>query len=527
VNELFLIVAHNTVAALALACIVWSVTRVWRNPAAAHLLWLVVLLKLLAPPVMHVNWSSVLSTAWRGSNPFAVAGLSGYGIAKTGPDSRPLSAEAATAEPVRGGDRPEVEGSPGQIPHAPSVLLGPNGFADRLHSHWDVVEGFLFWLWLGGALVCAIVTGRRIARFDTVLKETLPASERLQRLAREIAVNFRIRHLPDVRSIEWIDVPLLWCAGRRPTIVLPVRVIAEFAEEQSAMILAHEMAHLRRRDHWVRAVELIVSTVYWWNPLVWLIRRQIHAAEELCCDAWVRLAFPNREKAYAEALLKAAELANSGRETLQVLPVCPFLGSLSLKARIEMILKNRFTPSLSTKSMTAIIAVAGLVLPSFVQSTPAEARDDSKPAASPAAPVSSQQKPPESEFPYAVRFEQGATKFLNGDKITILEVRGTAETFTPGNLYWIKGAYTLASHDVAMLAAYTTAREAKNGYGPSLKFQTTTVKKGSGTFTLFFPMTCDGWPHVSFYPAGGGSDFGGNYFGTGDTVLKQWWGTKP
>ena len=192
-----------------------------------------------------------------------------------------------------------------------------------------------------------------------------------------------------------------------------------------------------------------------------------------------------------------------------------------------MILKNRFTPSLSTKSMTAIIAVAGLVLPSFVQSTPAEARDDSKPAASPAAPVSSQQKPPESEFPYAVRFEQGATKFLNGDKITILEVRGTAETFTPGNLYWIKGAYTLASHDGAMLAAYTTAREAKNGFGPSLKFQTTTVKKGSGTFTLFFPMTCDGWPHVSFYPAGGGSDFGGNYFGTGDTVLKQWWGTKP
>ena len=311
-NELFLIVAHNTVAALALACVVWSVTRVWRNPAAGHLLWLVVLLKLLAPPVMHVDWSAVLPTAWWGSNPLAVAALPHSGIAKTGTDSRPLGADAATAEPVRSDHLPEVEGSPGQIPHAPSVLLGQNGFADRLRSHWDVVEGFLFWLWLGGALVYAIVTGKRIARFETVLRDTPPASEHLQRLAREIAVNFRIHHLPDVRSIEWIDVPLLWCAGRRPTIVLPVRVIAEFSEEQSAMILAHEMAHLRRHDHWVRTVELIVSTVYWWNPLVWLIRRQIHVAEELCCDAWVRLAFPNREKAYAEALLKAAELANSG-----------------------------------------------------------------------------------------------------------------------------------------------------------------------------------------------------------------------
>lgn len=423
-NELFLIVAHNTVAALALACVVWSVTRVRRNPAAAHLLWLVVLLKLLAPPVMHVNWSSVLPTAWRGSNPLAVACLSHAVIAKTETDSQPLGADVATAESVRRDHRPEVERSPGQTPPAPSVLLGQNGFADRLRSHRDVVEGFLFWLWLGGAFVCAIVTGRRIARFETLLRETTPASERLQRLAREIAVNFRIRHLPDVRSIEWIDIPLLWCAGRRPTIVLPVRVIAEFAEEQSAMILAHEMAHLRRRDHWVRAVELIVSTVYWWNPLVWLIRRQIHAAEELCCDAWVRLAFPNREKAYAEALLKAAELANSGRQTRQTLPVCPFLGSLSLKARIEMILKNRITPSLSLKSMAVIVAVAALVLPSFVQSTPAEARDDSKPAASPAAPMSSQQKPQESESLTPCDSSKGRQNSLTATKSPSLKCGG-------------------------------------------------------------------------------------------------------
>ena len=39
-------------------------------------------------------------------------------------------------------------------------------------------------------------------------------------------------------------------------------------------------------------------------------------------------------------------------------------------------------------------------------------------------------------------------------------------------------------------------------------------------------MSCRGWPHVSFYPAEGGGSFGGNYFGTGDSVLKQWWGSK-
>jgi hypothetical protein len=131
-----------------------------------------------------------------------------------------------------------------------------------------------------------------------------------------------------------------------------------------------------------------------------------------------------------------------------------------------------------------------------------------------------------SEFPHAVRFEQGATRYLNGDKITILEIRGTADNFAPGNLYEIKGTYTLASHDRATLAAYITAMDADNGTSASHKAQTTVVNKGDGTFTLHLPMSHRGWPHVSFYPADGGSDFGGNYFGTGDSVLKRWWGSK-
>jgi hypothetical protein len=68
-----------------------------------------------------------------------------------------------------------------------------------------------------------------------------------------------------------------------------------------------------------------------------------------------------------------------------------------------------------------------------------------------------------SEFPHAVRFEQGATRFLDGDKITITEVRGTADRFTPGQTYRIKGTYTLSSHDRAMLAAYVTAMDPENG----------------------------------------------------------------
>jgi hypothetical protein len=143
-----------------------------------------------------------------------------------------------------------------------------------------------------------------------------------------------------------------------------------------------------------------------------------------------------------------------------------------------------------------------------------------------AVPARKPDTPKSSEFPYALRFEQGATRFLEGDKITILEVRGTAETMTPGNIYWIKGTYTLASHDRAMVAAFITAMSPGDGRSASLKVQTVVVNRGKGTFTLFLPMPYKGWPHVSFYPADGGGDFGGNYFGTGDSVLKEWWGSK-
>jgi RNA polymerase sigma factor (sigma-70 family) len=131
-----------------------------------------------------------------------------------------------------------------------------------------------------------------------------------------------------------------------------------------------------------------------------------------------------------------------------------------------------------------------------------------------------------SEFPYAVPFEQGATRFLEGDRITIIEIRGTAATFSPGNLYWIRGTYNLASHERGTVAAYITATEAAHARGPSLAYQSTVVNRGSGTFTLFLPMSHRGLPHVSFYPADGGESFGGNYFGTGDSVLKRWWGSE-
>ena len=161
-------------------------------------------------------------------------------------------------------------------------------------------------------------------------------------------------------------------------------------------------------------------------------------------------------------MLKTAESLNASQVGARLLPASPFLRSLSLKARIEMILESRFAPHVSSeihvRYRPARISRLALVRSDHKRWKPGQAQV-MKHRRRPGKPDT----PATSEFPYAVRFEQGATRFLDGDKITILEVRGTADTFAPGNIYWIKGTYTLASHDRAMLAAYITAMDAANG----------------------------------------------------------------
>ena len=246
---------------------------------------------------------------------------------------------------------------------------------------WNRGVPVLLGIWLGGAVVCVLVSATRIMRFKRLLRDMLPASARLRQLACEVAGKLAVRRVPEVRYADCVDVPLVWCTGWRPTIVLPMGLSRQLDDQQVAMILAHELAHLRRRDYLVRGIELIVSVIYWWNPLVWVIRRQIHHAEDLCCDAWVRYAFPGETKRYSEALLKAAESFSASKVGSRLLLASRFLHSLSLKARVEMILESRFAPSVSTRSLLVITLVALLVLPWSVQIAKAEAASGLDPGA--------------------------------------------------------------------------------------------------------------------------------------------------
>lgn len=115
---------------------------------------------------------------------------------------------------------------------------------------------------------------------------------------------------------------MLWTLTLCPRLIFPDALWGRLDPEQRDALLAHELAHLKRRDHWVRLLEIVVTGLYWWNPLVWWARCAVREAEERCCDAWVVRAFPDRTFKYASAIIETLDcLADALPRRRSELPV--------------------------------------------------------------------------------------------------------------------------------------------------------------------------------------------------------------
>ena len=70
----------------------------------------------------------------------------------------------------------------------------------------------------------------------------------------------------------------------RPVVLLPARALTGLSEEQIEMIIAHELAHIRRLDCFVNVFQIGVETLLFYHPAVWWVSQRIRAEREHCCD---------------------------------------------------------------------------------------------------------------------------------------------------------------------------------------------------------------------------------------------------
>ena len=229
-----------------------------------------------------------------------------------------------------------------------------SGAASVMRIRLDAWLSFVVWGWLAGVTAllarfaggCWRVHRLRVAALAEAVSQWQPASERLARRLR-LGVAFRV-----------VDTGLVGAPGVigwiRPVILLPVAVLTNLTPVQIEAILAHELAHIRRRDYAVNLLQTVAETLLFYHPAVWWVSARVREEREHCCDD-VAVEVCGEPRAYAAAL---AELASwRTRETALAIGAADG----SLLARVRRLLRVEEDDEPRSVSGLVVMALAMLL----------------------------------------------------------------------------------------------------------------------------------------------------------------------
>ncbi|HUW59560.1 MAG TPA: M56 family metallopeptidase [Candidatus Bathyarchaeia archaeon] len=319
-----------------LAVLVELICTVLRpRPAVCHLLWLAVLIKLMMPPV--VTWPWAVSDA---------GGLERFSVVEF--------AAAPNEEPAapNGNSSGRAASSASPAPPQPFAI--------------DMLSTGVF-LWLFGAVCAAALQAFRLRKLRRISRHSTPAPDWLDSLAAEMAQRLDVRP-PRVLLVEGLCSAVAVNAWR-PKVLVSHELIGAIPREGFAGILAHELAHLKRRDLWAGLLEFAAQCAWWWNPLLYVVRRRLHLYREMAADAWVLWALPDGRRHYAETLVRVVDIASR-----QPAPMAAF-GMASgpaatFERRLAMVLEAASPCRLPRLTLAATLLLLVLVAPGWSSARP-------------------------------------------------------------------------------------------------------------------------------------------------------------
>ncbi len=314
-----------------LALVAWAVTRRWgqKMPAVATAaLWWLVAAKVLIALV----WSTPVPLPVLPSSP-AVAPL-----AAALPDHlSPLTAVLQTGNTSgKGGRRGSASPSPSRrgsgSTTSPSSVASAGAAAGSSSSSLSLpppapaqqrrtmptVLTLVFCLWSAGVLCHAGLALRQFRLARALVARAAPLSGATG-LAIETEVTRLVERMgaagrPEVRISTEVSGPLLMGLARTPVILLPAHLVpppeTALTPEELRLVLAHELAHLRRADPLLALVPALAAALFFFHPLVRLATREFDIARESACDAAALSATGDAPERYGSLLLKLGALSH-------------------------------------------------------------------------------------------------------------------------------------------------------------------------------------------------------------------------
>ncbi|HET9361270.1 MAG TPA: ankyrin repeat domain-containing protein [Vicinamibacterales bacterium] len=312
----------------------------------------------LSPPVLERLAGSLLHFVWQGAAIAILAALTLGALRRRSAESRYAVASAGLLAMVL-------------APVATFVFYEEAGaLAQRLLRSLDdaaaiaaaqaPASGVNLWtrrivaLWAAGVVVCmARLAGGWLLSRGLVRSASAVATPVVQEAMRLARAGLGFDRAVRVLAGTNIGTPVV-VGWLRPAILLPASAVTGLDADQLLAILAHELAHIRRQDFLVNALQRAVECVLFYHPAVWWISRRVRVERERCCDDLAVRVCGDR-LVYARSLI-ALEKARSVGPALAV----PAAGD-SLTDRVRRILGAGGTSLDWPSAMAALVCVAILV----------------------------------------------------------------------------------------------------------------------------------------------------------------------
>ncbi|MEM1070049.1 MAG: M56 family metallopeptidase, partial [Planctomycetota bacterium] len=309
------------------------------RPFLSHVLWAVVLIKCVTPPIWsspfgvftqmanHVELSSLRSNVTSQDALTARASERPWEAVETNPQDSTLYARihvdpletASLAEPIEVGastrfqhGRPESNDSTERIVGVPLLVV-----------------------WLGGAIFAAgFLFVRLIAFFYRLQSLPIRQCPELDQLTLRLSKRLRIRKSVRVHIVDGNIGPAV-LGWFRPRVLLPEVIVNDTQPNSLRLLITHELMHIRRGDLWWAGLQEIARCVWWFHPWVRHAAKSMECETEKCCDQQTMTAMKCLPSDYAKCLVEVLEK----KHQLRAAPTFPGVRAIDITTeRLERIM---------------------------------------------------------------------------------------------------------------------------------------------------------------------------------------------